>query len=744
MNKSSPLQSSRLSSPSSRSGRTGLTRLSVLAVALIAAGCATERPLPITLDVPPRAKAVGEPKDLLDPTPGVSGASSINASERATAVRVEPNPIPPAAAAKPATAPTTVVAPTGSADVILNFDQLSLPAFIQTVYATVLKKNVSVDPAVMARKDLVTLRSGRAITAEAAESTVRTLLKSYGIAVQDISGLIRVVPDTTNTGYLPEIRRGRALPETPLPLRPVFQMVELQAVRNIEVAGYVRTLFGDKVKYTEDPGRNSLLLSGNGDDVQAAIEAIQVLDQPLFKGRNSIRISPSIWSADEMAKRLTEILLQEGYAVGTTVTQGSVQYPITLLPVSGVNAVIVFANSKDVINHIVEWAKVLDRPPERTVGRSYFSYQVRNTDASRLAETVQRLLAGAPAPSTTASTARPATGGTASGGGNTPAAATAATPTGSSVVVDKPTNTVLFRATGEEYTDIIRLLKDLDRAAKQVLIEVTIMEITLSEGMTTGVSWIFNRANSASGTITQFGGPNRESSDSDPSSSNYTGFLISRLADTARIKAELRAEATDSRVTFLSNPKTLARNGEVAKIQVGDSVPILTQQQTSASTGSDGVISSVQYADTGTIMSIKPVIHSSDQVDMDIIVESSQAGEIAKTGPQSPPISKRTIETKLTLQHGSTYVLGGLISNRKSRSGSGVPFLKDIPLIGYAFKSNADNLNRTELVMMITPYIMNNDGEARAITDAVRKQLSGFALDPKSITNGDETTKPTP
>jgi general secretion pathway protein D len=702
--------------------KTPTFRMSILAASIatmLLSACATDPVLPPALDVPTRAK----PADAKD---GGTQAGSTLSAPRATSTVVDANPTPPTVAPKFQQPAQPVVASGGAADVILNFDQLALPAFIQTVYATVLKKNVSIDPAVMARKDLVTLRSGRAITAEQAESSVRTLLKSYGIAVQDISGLVRVVPDTTNLGYLPEIRRGRALPDTPLPLRPVFQMVELQVVRNTDVAGYLRTLFGDKVKYTEDPGRNSLLLSGNGDDVQAAIEAIQVLDQPLFKGRNSIRISPTIWSADELTKRLTEILTQEGYAVGTTNSSGGIQYPITLLPVSGVNSVIVFANSKDVINHIVEWAKVLDKPQERSVGRSFFSYQVRNTDASRLAETVQKLLSSTPA--------RPA-GGAPTAAGTTGAAAAPA-PTNNSVVVDKATNTILFRASGEEYTDIIRLLNDLDRSARQVLIEVTIAEVTLTDGIATGVSWLSNRANQYGRNVTQFGGPDRSPSNTDPSASNFTGLLINQFADSMRIRAELRAEATDGRVTFLSNPKSLTRNGETAKIQVGDSVPILTQSLGSA--GSSGgsntnVISSVQYVDTGTIMTIKPVIHSSDQVDMDITVESSLPGEIASSGPQSPAINKRLLDTKLTLQHGSTYVLGGLISTSNSRSGRGVPFLKDIPLLGRAFKTDTVNNRRAELIIMITPYIMSNDSEARAVTDAVKKQLGGWATDAQVV-----------
>jgi general secretion pathway protein D len=665
--------------------------LRLLPIAAILGGCASGPGLPPPLDLPDR------------PAQTVETAANIAASR---SISVSPNPAPPASMAASATNATAPGAPrpATAGDITLNFDQLALPAFIQAVYANAFKKTVSIDPAVSARKDLVTLRSGKPLSAAEAESSVRLLLKSYGLAVQDLPGLTRIVPDANNTGYLPEIRRGRALPETPLPLRPIFQLVELQAVRNPEITGYIRTLFGEKIKFTEDPTRNSLLLAGNGDDIQAALEAIQVLDQPLFKGRNSIRISPTIWSADEMARRLTEILTQEGYSVGTA-APGGIQHPITLLPVSGINSIIVFASSKEVLNHIVEWATLLDKPQERTVGRTFFSYAVRNTDASRLAETVQQLLSGG-------SRAAPSTGATAP----TPA------PTGG-VVVDKSTNTLLFRASGDEYTDLVRMLRELDRATRQVLIEVTVAQVTVDDKSEVGVSWIFNRLNGSGLNVTQLGGG------ASPATSfgSFAGFAVTQLDGLGKPRAVLNALASDNKVTLLSNPSIIARNGETANIQVGQDVPVLTSQQTNSATGGAGIISSVQYRNTGTILRIKPVIHSSDQVDLEVAQEVSSVAQNTTGGITSPTINKSSIDTKLTLKHGSTYVLGGLISNNVDRTKSGVPFLKDIPVLGAAFRSTTDSNRRTELVILITPYIMNDDTEAKAVTEAFKKQLGPWA-----------------
>jgi len=120
------------------------------------------------------------------------------------------------------------------------------------VYGTILKVNFSIDAQVSARTDLVTLHTAQPQTKAQIRETARMLLKSYGIAVTDVGDFYRIVPDNTMQGYAPEIRRGRALPETPLPMRPVFQLVELESVSITQVTSFLRTLFGTKITFTDD------------------------------------------------------------------------------------------------------------------------------------------------------------------------------------------------------------------------------------------------------------------------------------------------------------------------------------------------------------------------------------------------------------------------------------------------------------------------------------------------------------
>lgn len=633
---------------------------------------------------------------------------------REQAMRIGETPKPPVPerlqTGQPAPLPETVTAEE-KADIALSFEQLPLPNFIQVVYAEILKKNVNLDPKVIERKDLVTLRTGELQTPSQVENTTRLLLKSYGIAVVDIGGLVRVVPDNAALGYLPEIRRGRALPETPLPLRPIFQLVELEAVRNTDIASWIRLMFGDKIKLQEDPVRNAVLLNGTTDDVMAALEAVQILDQPLMKGRQSFRISPLYWSADELAKKLAEILQAEGYSVGASVSAGFTM-PITLLPVAAVNSIFVFAVSPQILDHAIAWAKELDKPNEKGVGRSFFTYQAQYTDAQALAATLESLLSGA----------KPA------GAAGAPATAALAR-----VVVDKASNSIIFQGNNEDYGQIRSLLQGLDKPSKEALIEVTVAEVALNDNSQLGVEWLIKEARLdgtqiIAGTLGGLG-------------IGGAGLNYRRIDSAGDTRLLINALASSNRATILSSPRIVARNGETATIQVGQEVPIITSQQTSPTTGSTGsVIQTVQYRTTGVVLNVKPVIHSGDQVDLDVTQEVSSAQTTTTGVNTSPTFSTRKLQTKLSLKNGATVLLGGLISNNKSQGDAGIPLLKDLPLLGQLFRTDTETSNRTELIILITPYIIADDNDAVAVTDAFRKQLGGWAkAQPKAALDADKT-----
>ena len=626
-------------------------------------------------------------------------------------------PKPPAASRISTVKPGTAAAPVAEqANITVAFEQMPLPNFVQAVYGVILKKNYSMDAQVAARTDLVTLRASEQQTPTQIETAARLLLKTYGVAVTDLgANNYRIVPDNAPTGYAPEILRGRALPEVPLPLRPIYQLVELQAVGSAEVAAWLGNIFGKKVVIQNDSSRNAILLSGQSDDVTAVLEAIHILDQPLMKGRKSLSISPALWSVDEMAKKLTEILAAEGYLASTsTASTANVSPPITLLPVQAINSIIVFAADDGILKHIVDWANQLDKPSSnRGVSSGYFAYQVRYTNAESLAKTVQELLGGAPS------------SGAAAAAGQQPPAQV---PRGARVVVNSATNSIIFQGNGENYTEILSLLQELDRPAKSALIEVTVAEVTLDDSTQMGVEWAFN-ASGAGGSAyvggTRVGVPIGAGRATTGLGMGTGGLTIARLNSLGDLRMLLNFLATSSNANILSSPRIMARNGETASIQVGSEIPTINQQQTNAATAGVGVLQSVQYRNTGVILKVKPIIYAGDRIDLDVVQEVSDSTRVGVAS--SPIIDTRKVDTHLSLKDGTPVLLGGIMSQNNSRTESGVPLLKDIPVAGQLFRTNTDTKRKTELLVLITPYIVADDYDAQAVTEAFRNKLGSWA-----------------
>jgi general secretion pathway protein D len=593
-----------------------------------------------------------------------------------------------------------------AANITLNFDQERLPTLIQLIYGTILKKNYTLDPAVASRTDLVTVRTGPQ-TPTQVEQTARLLLKSYGVAVVELGGgMFRIVPDADLQGYAPEVRRGRAMPNVPLPLRPIFQMVELQTVRTVDVAQWLKIMFGAKLTIQEDATRNAVMLSGQADEVKAGLEAIRLLDQPGMKGRQSARINPVYLNADEMAKRLSEVMVSEGYGAGTSTQIG---YPVTFIPIPAINAVIVFAADPAILSHALDWARELDQPPANRGTASFFTYQAKNTDATKLAETLREMVSnvGTVPPVQAGNTAGTQTQGTA-----------VPTSLATKIIVNAATNTLIFKGNNEEYTSLLPVLQELDRPTKATVIEVTVAEVNLTDALKLGVE--LSSEMLQSGALTAL--------------TALTGgaeLTVKYLSSSGTAINMISALATQSRAKILSSPRLMARSGETATIQVGQQVPIVSSQLGTANTSSGSgnqanLLTAVQYKDVGVILTVKPVVYSGDRIELEVTQEVSSVN-VAPGVAGSPIIDTKKVTTRLALKDGSTVMLGGLISNSDSQAVSGVPWLKDLPWLGQLFRTNNNTGNQDELIILITPYTVLDDYDAQSVTEAFRRQLGPWA-----------------
>ena len=677
--------------------------LKVLALACLAviAGCSTPPPrVPQALDFPRvgsnRAEGnLGEPR--LDGT-------------GETVIRSSPRPPPPIAGNLRPIAPKAVASEEGG-DLTVSFDQMVLPGFIQAVYGGVLKLNYSVDPAVSARTDLITFRTPKALSAARLTEVSGQLLKSYGIAVQDFGGVLRIVPDTNTNSTLPLVRRGRAQPGVPLPLRPIFHYIETDAIRPSSLVPNITAVMGTKVTMTAD-ALGGLLISGQPDDVNVALELIQVFDQPSLRAQNTTRIIPRYWGAAEFSTRLSEVLRMEGYGVGNQPNSGE---PISVLSIPPINSVIVFATSKEVLAHVLDWVQELDQLPAVQAGNAYFNYPVRNADAQELARSLNDLIGGV-ASTPVAGTGAPVPG--ASG------AASTAPRSGKRVVVNNATNSLIFQGgSQEDYRQWLSLLSQLDKPVKSALIDVLVAEVTLNDNSDLGFAWQLDQLGTGAAKTTY-------SVVAGGTGINLNGLIGGNFLRTVAIKA--LASNTQARV--VSNPKVVTRNGESANISVGQDVPIITSQGVTTSAGgllggatNNVVPQTVQYRNTGVILRVRPIIHAGDRIDIEISQEVSGAvGTVTGVG-SSPTINRSSIDTKLSMRDGATVMLGGLISEDSSDSNTGVPGLKDIPGLGNLFRNTGKERKRKELVILVTPYILNDSTDAEAATDSFNNSLGPWA-----------------
>lgn len=280
------------------------------------------------------------------------------------------------------------------------------------------------------------------------------------------------------------------------------------------------------------------------------------------------------------------------------------------------------------------------------------------------------------------------------------------------VVADMQNNALLILANSAGYEKIEAALKKLDTAPRQVLIEVTIAEVTLTGDLKYGVEWLFRNGPRKSGQLDT----------GVPGLSMLTpGFSYAITSSTGNtINAVLNMLASNNKLNILSSPHIMVADNQTAKIQVGDSVPTAGPQ----SVGAAGVVvSSVQYLDTGVILFVTPHINAGGLVNMDVSQEVSLATSTTTSGLNSPTISKRAAKTVVTVQSGESMVLGGLISENTSAGSSGVPFLSSIPILGALFGTQTHSSTKTELVVLITPRVANNVGQAKEVSDELRKKL---------------------
>jgi general secretion pathway protein D len=570
--------------------------------------------------------------------------------------------------------------------VSVNFYDLPIAQFINEVFGNLLGFTFEIASGLSAREDLVTLKSSEQQSHGELYRMSKQVLLNYGVGIEAQDTHLRFFPaQDQETTEPPLFVTGMALPGVPVSHRTVFRFVPLTVVKEGAIRRWVLSAYEDTgLVVTSDPLTNSILLQGPGRVVAQAAKTIGVLDQPTMRGRHSMRITPSFVNATTLAKMLTQVLETEGFGAVLKPPFGSV----IVLPMQPTNSVIVFAADAQILEHVKNWARELDRPVSQNASNDYFYYQVNNTSAGELAE---------------------ALAGVGSGGDDASEADGKSSVPG--IFVDKNRNGLIFTGDPKIWKSFLPIIRAMDRPARLVSIEVTVASVTLSDDTDIGVQWLFKNSGG------DFSGIGRTDFGLGASGFSYA------LNNAGQVRFALNALSQDQRVSILSKPSVMVKSGGTASIDVGQEVPIITSQAQSTDTGDAPVLQGITYRKTGVLLEVEPTVHSGNRVDLNIGQEVSEVLDSVATSLDSPVIFNRKLATSLTLRDGGAVILGGLISSSNNVGSSKVPILGDIPGVGALFRSSGKQETRSELVLIIQAYIIDVEEETPNFNDLLKSQL---------------------
>ena len=497
-------------------------------------------------------------------------------------------------------------------------------------------------------------------------------------------------------------------------------IVPLQYISANEMADILKPVARDDAFVRIDTGRNLLILAGTQLQLQGWLDIVTTFDVDQLAGK-SVGIFPIANSTvEELFLELEHILAASGPDGGVR----GISEMVRIMPVERLNSIMVVSPRAHYIATVQRWIEELDSIEDPASEPILQVYPVRNGDAGQLASLLSTIYGGSGsgssakggvAPGMTQAQSGSGSGGApkrnqASGGGGT-----FMLDNDVRIVSDDYNNSLLVYATPYEYQKIERILTKLDVVATQVLIEASIVEVTLTDDLQYGLEWAFD--NNLGG-----GDSGRGLLDLGGNLKPQAGFSYTITNSAGAAKAVLNALAEDSLINVISTPSVLVLDNHTASINVGDQQPIQSQ---STVTNGGNVQNSITYRPTGVQLTVTPSVNDGGLVTLDIEQTVSDVGAVdAATGQRS--FLERAVSSRIAIRSGESVVLGGLIRDNETEGQSGVPVLKDIPLVGALFSTTSVSSTRTELLIFITPRVMESDQDLRDLNLEMRSRMRGL------------------
>ncbi len=624
-------------------------------------------------------------------------------------------------------------------EVTFNFEGESLQAVVHFILGEVLKENYVIAPGVSGQ---VTFATAKPVSKKQIIPILEMMLSWNKAALVMVEDRYHVLPEGQAikgllTPKLNKINEGGGYQVLAVPLTFVAP-TEMEKI----LAPYAKE--GAVVK--ADNARNILFLSGTNSELSNYLETIEIFDVDWLGGMSTgIFYLKQVESTDILAE--LEALFGEG-------AENPLAGMFRFLPLERLNAIMVITPQEDYLYQAKQWIDRLDRADSDGASNLYV-YSVKNIKADDLAAYLNDVFGG----TSGSSSSRKASGGSvvpgqdgkeisSSGANNASTSRRSNTNSNSGSGINdifisaiEDSNQLLIKAGVVDYEKILSAIERLDIEPLQVLVEMKIIEVTLNDSITHGMELLFGDGDSPLTPGDNSGGDDGGGDDGGGTKSAPYNFstLGATINDTSGItyrflgtnaQARLTALEKADRIALISTPSLMVLNNKNATINVGDQIPITNVG--TINNGNTGSISNTRYIQTGVQVDITPRVNPGGLVYMEVSQDVSSPGPPDTNGQR--PISTRALVTEIAVQSGNTIVMGGLIREEDTTARSGVPVLSRIPVVGNLFGSKSKSNNRVELMLLITPTVVENPEQARQVTREYAKKFRGL----KPINNKDK------
>jgi general secretion pathway protein D len=597
------------------------------------------------------------------------------------------------------------------AKVTLNLVKVPLAEAAKTILGDILGLNYSIDNRIDAE---ITLQTTKPVTKFQLIANFQAILRTHEAAVIERSGFYRIIP----TSEIPKAGVGYSMEGDPRMLSAVkTEIIPLRFVSAAAIREILEPIALEGSLGKADTSRNTLFVTGTPEELDSIRETVAIFDVDWIKGMSFALYPVKTSSPEAIAEELKTIFATE---------DGPLKGVLRFVPNTRLKSILVITSRSRYLKETSAWIARLDRAAGQTEARLHV-YHVQNRPAAELAEILQSIFdpskkASSAPQQTVAPKLEPVLVESQSAEESPPADKQVASSSQVAsfqandqlrIVADDANNSLLIVATAAEYERILVMLHEIDSLPNQVILEATIAEITLGDELNFGMRWFFGE-NDHRGTFTDVV--------TGSVASSFPGFsyFFNGVTDVGVV---LNALSSMTKVHVLSSPSLMVLDNRTATLQVGDQVPVITQSANSVNSADAPVVNTVELKDTGVILTVTPRVNDSGRVTLEIKQEVSDVVATTTSGIDSPTIRQRKVTTTVAVNDGDTLALGGLIQERDSTSKTRVPLFADIPILGTAFRSKSNTIERTELVIFIRPKVTRDVSEARRITREFRDKM---------------------